>query len=81
MGRMPRSKKHMSEKHWKECGFKIFFLSFSQIHQGAGISCTLYPGFSTSLESSSFWLPMNIIPLMCLLPFISQQDSFYITIL
>ncbi|KAG3264641.1 sphingomyelin synthase-related protein 1 isoform X2 [Ictidomys tridecemlineatus] len=52
-----------------------------KIHQEAGISCTLYPGFSTSLESSSSWLPMNIIPLMCLLPFISQQDSFCTIIL
>lgn len=73
--------RNMTEKHWKECGFKIIFLSFSQIHQEAGISCILYPGFSTSLESSSFWLPMNIIPLMYLLPFISQQDSFCTIIL
>lgn len=73
--------RNMSKKHWKECGFKMIFLSFSQIHQEAGISCTLCPGFSTSLESSSFWLPMNTIPLMYLLPFISQQDSFCTTIL
>lgn len=64
-----------SVKHFWVILTNALFFSFAQTLHEAGTSFTPYLGSSTSLGSSSSWLPTNTTPLTCSSPSISLPDS------